>query len=704
MTDPICPPGTPFAEAVAAAREAVPTASAAAGLVAQLTDEQLLWLLDGDTGLVKGLREMGKRYNGVPIEAGRIDELGIPGVRFTDGPRGVVMGSSTAFPAAIARAASFDIALEKRIGNAIGAEARAQGANLFAGICVNLAPAPGWGRSQESYGEDPLVLGQMGSALAEGVNPWVMSCVKHFALNSMEEARFEVDVRVETDVLHEVYLPHFRRVVAGGVDAVMSAYNSVNGTWAGENPYLLTRVLRQMWGFQGFVMTDFVWGLRDPVGSVAAGQDLEMPFRQQRAATLPITLRDGQLSRQDAERAAQRILGAQIGLALRARPTPEPSVVACDEHRELAREAAVLGTVLLRNEDVLPLDQHASVAVVGRLADKPNLGDVGSSQVVPPSTVSVLQGLTQRLGDQVITPVGDGVDAAVEAARAARSAVVVVGLSSVDEGESFVSSDLDAIGLLGGFAKNPLGARALAAGLALVGKLKKVGGDRRDLHLHAQDVAMIQAVAAVNPRTVVVVIAGGTIMCDPWEAEVGAVLLGWYPGMEGGRALADILLGRAEPGGRLPVAIPRRREDLPVVDWKAKKVTYGRWWGQRKLDRDGLLASHPFGFGLGYTTMALRTARLVYPGVVEVRVANTGQRDGRHVVQVYARPEGAEAPILVGFAPVVVPASSEEVAAVPIDFAPLERWTGDGLAVPDGPITLTVASFAGDPDALTLPV
>jgi beta-glucosidase len=671
-------------------------------LISELTTEQLLWLLDGDTPVLKGLREMGKRYNAVPIEAGRIDELGIPGIRFTDGPRGVVMGSSTAFPAAIARAASFDIDLEQRIGDAIGAEARAQGANLFAGICVNLAPAPGWGRSQESYGEDPVLLGEMGSALAEGVRPWVMSCVKHFALNSMEEARFEVDVRVAQEVLHEVYLPHFRRVVDGGADAVMSSYNSVNGTWAGENPYLLTAVLREQWGFEGFVMTDFVWGLRHPVESVAAGQDLEMPFRQQRAAALPVAVRDGRLGRADIEAAASRILSAQIRLALRARPTPEPHVVACAEHRALAREAAVLGTVMLRNEDVLPLPPNTSVAVLGRFADKSNLGDVGSSQVVPPSTVSILEGLREQLHDLVRRPENDTVQAAVEAARDAATAVVVVGLSSVDEGEAFVSSNLDAIGLLGPVARNPLVGRVIAVFLTLVGKLKKVGGDRRDLHLHESDVALIQAVARVNPRTVVVVVAGGTVMCDPWESQVGALLLAWYPGMEGGRALADVLLGTAEPGGRLPVAIPVRREDLPEVDWKANRVAYGRWWGQRKLDRDHLTAAHPFGFGLGYTTMVLRSAEMSGPETVEVEVANTGSRDGRHVVQVYARAEGGEAPVLVGFAPVRVPAATTVTVSVPITLAPLQRWTEGRMVDPDEPVRLTVASYAGDPQALSI--
>jgi len=354
VTDAVCPPGTAFARAVESAR-AQGVVAAAAELVDQLTDDELLGLLDGDTPLWSGMAQMARRYNEHPIVAGQVERLGIPGIRFTDGPRGVVMGASTCFPVAIARAASWDLELERRIGRAIGMEARAQGANLFAGICVNLAPAPGWGRSQESYGEEPVLIGAMGSALAEGARPWVLTCVKHYALNSMENARFTVDVQVDEQTLHSVYLPHFRQVVEGGVDAVMSAYNSVNGEWAGQNRHLLTEILREQWGLQGFVMTDFVWGLRDPVASVAAGQDLEMPFRQQRARVLPAALRDGRLRREDAVRAAVRLVGAQIQLALRADPTPAVCVVASSDHRALAREAAVLGSVLLRNDGVLPI-------------------------------------------------------------------------------------------------------------------------------------------------------------------------------------------------------------------------------------------------------------------------------------------------------------------------------------------------------------
>lgn len=713
-TDPICLPGTAFAKAVDGVRRGEHSVDAAADdLIGRLTEGELLWLLDGDLTILRGVREMSERYNKVPFEAGRIDRLGIPGIRFTDGPRGVALGSSTAFPVAIARAASWDPDLERAVAGVIGAEARAQGANLWAGICINLAYSPGWGRAQESYGEDPLLLGTMGAASVEGVNPWVMSCVKHFALNSMEEARFRVDVRVTEDVLREVYLPHFRIVVEAGVDCVMSAYNSVNGSWAGENRHLLTDVLRDDWGFTGFVLTDFIWGLRDPVGSVAAGQDLEMPFRQQRAATLPAALADGSLKRSDVERAAARQLGAQIRLALRVQPTPSAGLVASEDHRRLARDVARRSAVLLRNAVIdgtpaLPLAQSLSrVALLGRLADRPNQGDIGSSMVSPPSSVSILDGLRERLGSRLIHVSGSDPAAAVAAARDADAAVVVVGLSSVDEGESMIGVDTASTQLLGGIARfRPLAA-VLVRVAAQVAKLKKFGGDRRDLRLRAKDIALIDAVAKVNARTVVVVIGGGTIVVDPWDSDVAAVLLAWYPGMEGGHAIADLLLGDAEPAGRLPVAIPRRQSDLPQVEWNATTVTYDRWWGQRKLDRDGVSAAYPLGFGLGYTTFHvadLTVGRLDGESfTASVTVTNTGARPGRHVVQIYAvQPADTGRPVhhLVGFRSVTLEAGSSERTVVECSTRPVQRWTGEGFAPPAGDVTIRAGSYAGDPAAV----
>ncbi|MEV8403797.1 glycoside hydrolase family 3 C-terminal domain-containing protein [Streptomyces niveus] len=714
MTDPVHPPGTAFADAVDAVRAGKDVETAIAGLLGRMTDDELLWLLDGDLTLRTGFRQMSSEYNTLPIEAGRVDRLGIPGIRFTDGPRGVVMGNATAFPASIARAATWDTDLEHRIGDAIGAEARALGANLFAGICVNLAYAPGWGRSQESYGEEPVLLGAMGAALTDGVNPWVMSCVKHFALNSMEEARFTVDVQVADDVLHEVYLPHFRTVVAAGADCVMSSYNSVNGIWAGENHYLLTEVLRDTWGFTGFVMSDFLFGLRRPIESVAAGQELEMPLRQQRARELPAALADGRLARADLRVAATRILTAQVHLALRARPTPARDVVASAAHRELARDAARDGSVLLRNEltdgaAVLPFSADAlrRLAVVGRLADQPNLGDAGSSKVRPPSTSSVLAGLRERLGNRVVH--GRDLAAATAAARTADAAVVVVGLSSLDEGEAMAKVDPQVIRTLGGITRLPGVARLLSKVVAAGDRTKKMGGDRRDLRLHADDVALIQAVATVNRRTVVVVVAGGAVVLDPWEDEVAGILLAWYPGMEGGRAIADLLCGDAEPGGRLPVAIPRRREDLPVVEWDARTVAYGRWWGQRKLDREGITAAHPFGFGLGYTTFSLADLQV---GPVEnerftvtVSVTNTGRRTGRHVVQIYAHLPEQERTVraLIGFQ-AVRDVAPDETRTVTVDCStrPLQRWTRDGFTIEHlATVQIEAASWSGDPSAVT---
>jgi beta-glucosidase len=697
-----------FAAAVDAVRAGTADAeSAAAGIRRQMTDDELLWLLDGDLPMFEGLREMGRRYNATPYLAGRVERLGIPGIRFTDGPRGVVVGASTAFPVAIARAASWDRDLERRVGAAIGAEARAQGANLFAGVCVNLPPFPGWGRTQECYGEEPVLTGAMGAALTDGVRPWVMSCVKHYALNSMEEARFLVDVTVDEDVLREVYLPHFRTVVEAGVDSVMSAYNSVNGEWAGDNRHLLTEILRDDWGFRGFVMTDFVWGLRDPIGSVGAGQDLEMPLRQQRARTLPAALRDGRLRREDVERSATRLLATQIRYAVRAEPAPTPGVVACAEHRALAREAAARGAVLLRNatvdgRPVLPVSAGTvtSVAVLGPLAARDNLGDHGSSRVHPPEVVSIVDGLRERLGTRVRHVTGDD----LEPVRGADLAVVVVGLGPDDEGEALAAMDADAVQVFGGITRwRPVAAVLSKVMAAASRRAGIVGGDRRDLCLSASDVALIRAVAAVNPRTVVVVIGGGTIVVDPWDSAVGAVLLAWYPGMEGGRALADVLLGDAEPGGRLPVAIPHRGADLPAVDWRARRVAYPRWWGQRALDRAGVGAAYPLGFGLGYTTFTL-AGLTVGPVVGEsfevgLTVTNTGARGGRHVVQVYARQGPVR--VLAGFVPVEVAAGDTVPVTVECSTRPLQRWTGKGFALDDEALQVEAGSYSGDPAALT---
>ena len=216
-------------------------------LRAQLTLDEKLGLMDGDTPFWPGLAEMMAPggYGSRPWVAGAVPRLGIPGIRFVDGPRGIIMKGATTFPVSMARGASFDPALEERIGDVIGKELRALGGNFFGGVCINLLRHPAWGRAQETYGEDPRHLGALGAALARGVQRHVMACVKHYALNSMENARFKVDVVLDERALHEIYLPHFKEVVEAGVASVMSAYNSVNGDWAGENRTLLTTILKE---------------------------------------------------------------------------------------------------------------------------------------------------------------------------------------------------------------------------------------------------------------------------------------------------------------------------------------------------------------------------------------------------------------------------------------------------------------------------
>src|SRR5674476_179179 len=278
---------TNFETAIQRIRSGEDHATVTEDLLGALAPQEKLQLLDGDLEFWPGLASMMlDGYNRIPIVHGRIDRVGIPGLRFSDGPRGVVMGASTAFPVSMARGATWDVDLEERIGRAIGAEMRAQGANFFGGVCINLPRHPAWGRVQETYGEDPIILGEFGAALVRGVREHAMAVAKHYVLNSMENARFRVDVTVDDAALHEVYLAHFRRVVEEGVSAIMTSYNSVNGQWAGQNEPLMEGVLRKQWGFSGITVSDFIWGLRDASLSLHAGLDVEEPFRQQRAQYL----------------------------------------------------------------------------------------------------------------------------------------------------------------------------------------------------------------------------------------------------------------------------------------------------------------------------------------------------------------------------------------------------------------------------------
>jgi beta-glucosidase len=655
-----------------------PDPDEAEALLQQLTATEKLGLLSGDTPFWSGMADIALQgaSHRHPWPTGALPRLGLEGLQFVDGPRGVVLaGGATTFPVPMARGASWNPELEERIGAAIAREARSFGANWLAAVCINLLRHPGWGRAQETYGEDPVHVGALGAACCRGIERHAIACVKHFALNSIDSSRFLVDVQASPRVLHELYLPHFRDCVEAGAGSVMSAYNRVNGIWCGEHPGLLTDILKRRWGFAGFVVTDFIFGLRDGVAGLRAGQDLEMPFRMIFQGCLADALAAGQVSQARIDDAVLRLLRAQVQLPARS-PADSPTTTdpvalrRCPEHLDLAREAARQSIVLLRNaplaagQPVLPLGELHSLALIGPLAATANLGDRGSSDTRPPAgaVVTPLDGLRAARPELAIGH-ADGRNIQAAAALAARSdaAVLVVGLDWRLEGEHIHPGDIAPI-----LAQIPppdslLGSRlwprlrpqwqrftGLIAKITRYGSARQGGdfaaGDRTDLRLPPHQVVLIQAVAAANPRTVVVLMGGGAILTDEWDQLVPGLLLLWYPGEQGGHALAEVLLGAVSPGGRLPFAIPAETAQLPPFEPRAPVVIYDLWHGYRRLQRQGQRAAYPFGFGLSYSHFETRdlTAELLEgQGVrLTVSVRNTGAMTAAEVVQVYLEPPG----------------------------------------------------------------
>jgi beta-glucosidase len=592
-------------------------------LLGEMTLQQKVLQMSGDSSLWDVIKlvtiEKGK-YNDYPITAGADTRLAIPPIGFSDGPRGVVLNHSTAFPVAMARGATWDRDLQRRFGDVVGKEIRAQGGNLWGGVCVNLLRHPSWGRAQETLGEDPYLLGELAAPEVEAVQAHnVMGCAKHYALNSIEETRNKVDARVDERTLREVYLPHFRRLAEANVASFMSAYNKVNGDYCGESRHLLREILKEEWGYRGFVMSDFFAGVYDGRKAALAGLDLEMPWTVAYGKKLIAAVEEGEVPVTVVDEAVLRLLRRKIEYATRPDPMAyPPSLVRAPEHSALAREVAEKGTVLLKNDGgLLPLDAAAlkTLAVMGRLADAPNLGDYGSSRVYPPDTLTVVEGLREALGaGRVMHEPGTDLARARAAAKAADAVVVVAGLDQSDEGEYIPQKP----------------------------NKDERGGDRDNLALKPGDRDLILAVAAENPRTVVVLIGGAAITVEEWHEKAVAILMAFYPGEQGGAALANLLLGRANPSGRLPFTVPKDPSQLPPFDNTSLSVEYGYYHGYTLVEKKGGEPRYPFGYGLGYTTFAFANPSL---GAKEVKadgtlrasvdVTNTGSRAGEGVVQLY---------------------------------------------------------------------
>ncbi len=617
-------------------------------LMEKMTLADKLELMDGDTPFWTGFGEMVNGYNVRPYSAGAIPELGIQGIQFVDGPRGIVMPGATTFPVSMARGATWDADLEEKVGEAIGQELRALGGTFFGGVCINLLRHPAWGRAQETYGEDPILLGEMGAALTRGVQKHGMACVKHFALNSMENSRFQVDVRIGNRALHEIYLPHFKRVIdKGDVAAVMSAYNSVNGEWCGQNRVLLTDILKSNWGFEGFVITDFLFGMEDSKKAAIAGQDIEMPFRMIHGQHLETLVERGEVPISRIDDAVRRILTQQLQWVKPVEYGME--VVGSETHRALSRKTAEKSMVLLKNENsLLPLKNIKRLAVIGRLADATGTGDAGSSNTRPEYVITPLQGIREKFGEdaEIIHNDARNLESAVADAKSADAVVLIVGYTYEDEGEYVPPGMFEKkAGLLPrpSTPEEEKTARSMLSPSPENGTDSfSLGGDRQDLRLKSSDVQLIRAVAQANKNTVVSIIAGSAVLMEEWKDLPLAILMQWYSGMEGGNALADILAGNVNPGGKLPFVIPTSADHLPHFELDAETVTYDLWHGYRKLEKDGNKPAFPFGFGMSYTNYRYENLHLDKNSykdtdtiTVTVDVANTGARDGEEIVQLY---------------------------------------------------------------------
>ncbi len=725
----------------------------------------------------------------------------VPALKVSDGPAGVrgdrFAGgpASVSFPCGAALGATWDVDLVRRVGGGLAVETRAKGAHVLLGPTVNLQRTPLGGRHFECFSEDPVLTAQLCVAYVTGLQAGgVAACVKHLVANDQEEDRFEISSELDERTLREVSLLPFEHGLRGaGAWSTMAAYNRLHGTHCSQHERLLTTILRDEWGWDGVVISDW-FAVHATVEPALAGLDLEMPGPAIHwGAALAEAVADGRVPRAvvDAKRERLALLGRRTG----ADHTPPgvdgpggaPAEVA------LAREAAVAAQTLLRNEavdgrPVLPLDAAGgTIAVLGPNADREVIQGGGSARVTPTDVATIADGLRERFGDRVVveegvratrgTPALDGrhlrradgtvgVDVEILAPdgtvrdRLAPRDFRVVFLDEADPGadsagftgrasatftpvhsgthrfkvktngevtftvagERLEPADAT-IDLVAGtpvpvelvaqvtepgmrlaaevrcaqpeaadaFERAVASAAAAEVAIVVVGldnDWETEGRDRTSLDLPGRQVELVRAVASVQPRTVVAVVAGSPVDLS-WALEVPALLWCWLPGQEGGRAVADVLSGDADPGGRLPCTFPARLADTPALldtppDPGVLRYQEGVFAGHRWYDVREIEPAFPFGHGLSYSTFALsapRAAATVEPGgvvVVEVDVANTGDRAGTEVVQLYVGDVEASVrrPIreLRGFAKVALEAGASTTVSLELTMRDLAFW------------------------------
>ena len=628
-------------------------------------------------------------------ESKGVGRVGIPAIYFTDGPHGVRkqreggdhlgIGDSvpaTGFPPAVALGSTWDPQLLERVGNALGVEAKAEGVGVLLGPGINIKRSPLCGRNFEYLSEDPILSGRLGAALVDGLQArGVGASLKHFAANNQETDRMRVSADIDERPLREIYLRGFQHVVEHSQPwTVMCSYNRINGVYASENAWLLTSVLRDEWGFEGLVVSD--WGaVNNRVNALVAGLDLEMPSSSGVTdAQLVAAVAAGELDETVLDTGANRV----IALVEKVLDGADASAdYDRDEHHALAREVAGRSVVLLKNDGILPIDTTAGlkVAVIGEFARTPRYQGAGSSQIVPTRLDNALYELHALAGSSDVTfaagyALGGAddaglVDEAVAAAAAADVAVVFVGLPGEDESEGF---------------------------------------DRDHLELPATHTALLEAVLAANPRVAVVLSNGGVVRLSGWAGRASAIIEGWLLGQAGGGAIADVLFGLVNPSGRLAETIPVRLEDTPAfLDFpgEAGHVRYGEglFVGYRYYDSRDAAVDFAFGHGLSYTTFEYSGISAVQSEVgleVTLTITNTGSRDGREVAQVYVGVPGSAAvrPVreLKGFASVEVAAGASRQVTIVIPSEDLAYFDTASAAwtVESGDYAVSVGASSRD--------
>ncbi len=631
--------------------EAKPVEARVEDLLARLTLEEKVALVHADSHF---------SVAGVP-------RLGVPALQMNDGPMGVREEDrlseahrddfSTAMPATLGLAATWNLELAAAYGAVIGQEGRQCGKDIMLGPALNIQRTPLCGRNFEYLGEDPFLTSCLAVHYIQGEQAQgVSSCAKHFVANNQEYARNSINVEMDERALRELYLPSFHACVQeAGVLTVMGAYNRFRGQHCCENDLLLDKILKGEWGFKGFVVSD--WGGVHHTGlAVLNGLDIEMGSPQAfdkyyMANPFLAGLKSGKYPVSVLDDKVRRNLYVMFKLNLIRDPSVpvvakvEPQgPLSTKAHQETARQVAEESFVLLKNQNLLPLDpvRLKTIAVIGANADARFANGGGSSRVKPPYEITVLQGISNRLGGNVKLVYAQGYN------------------PPAGSGDMGFKPDAEPTNVP--LDKSNLIAEAVAAAksadaVIYVGGLNHHGGydteglDRKDIKLPGEQDELIRKIARANPKTVVVLIGGGAVEMDAWLAKVPAVLYAWYPGLEGGNAVARVLFGDVNPSGKLPCTFPKRLADSPAHALHAYPgtngtVTYkeGLLVGYRWFDTKKIKPLFPFGHGLSYTTFKYSNLNLVpapaapgLPVTVEFELANTGSRAGAEVAQVYVR-------------------------------------------------------------------